>query len=197
MSSSNIQNGNYKLYLTYSFAEEKDVFNFLTNMNKNNMSFPNEFTLKNFTTVNHNINQDMNKDINQNQSFSKSKVQDSESETESDTDTESIDLLQNTNNQVNNKPIYNGLKKKINFSKRKRNDNDNSDASSIVSFTSDSESDDDTVCISKDTNSSKNKKKCKKRKRGPTNWDQFRAENAGQGWNKKEMSYRYNQLYNN
>ena len=71
MSSSNIQNGNYKLYLTYSFAEEKDVFNFLTNMNKNNMSFPNEFTLKNFTTVNHNINQDMNKDINQNQSFSK------------------------------------------------------------------------------------------------------------------------------
>ena len=54
-----------------------------------------------------------------------------------------------------------------------------------------------TVCISKDTNSSKNKKKCKKKKRGPTNWDQFRAENAGQGWNKKEMSYRYNQLYNN
>ena len=182
MSSSNIQNGNYKLYLTYSFAEEKDVFNFLTNMNKNNMSFPNEFTLKNFTNINHNINQ--------NQSSSKNKVQDSESETESDTDTESIDLLQNTNNQVNNKPIYNGLKKKINFSKRKRNDNDNSDASSIVSFTSDSESDDDTVCISKDTNSSINKKMCKKRKRETTTWNQFLAENAGKGWNKKEMSYR-------
>ena len=195
MSSSNIQNGNYKLYLTYSFSEEKDVFNFLTNMNKNNMSFPNEFTLKNFTNINHNINQNQNR--NQNQSSSKNKVQDSESETESDTDTESIDLLQNTNNRVNNKPINNGLKKKINFSKRKRNDNDNSDASSIVSFTSDSESDDDTVCISKDTNSSKNKKMCKKRKRETTTWNQFLAENAGKGWNKKEMSYRYNQLYNN
>ena len=73
MASNDTQNVNFKLVLTYLFPKENDVFNFLTNMNKNNMSFPNEFTLKNLTNVNDNINKDMNKDnnkdINQNQSF--------------------------------------------------------------------------------------------------------------------------------
>ena len=195
MSSNNTQNDNFKLQLTYLFSKEQDVFNFLTNMNSNNISFPDEFILKNLRNQNNNTNQNHN--TNQNQSFSKSKVQDSSSETESETDSDSVLLLQNTNNQVNNKTKNNGLKKKINFSKRNRIDDDKSDTNSIISFTSDSETENDTESVSKNTNMSKMKKMSKKRKRGPTNWDQFRAENAGQGWDKKEMSYRYNQLYNN
>ena len=95
-------------------------------------------------------------------------------------------------------------KNKINNLKRKRDDN--FDASSIVSFSSDSDTDDDITNNTsnymrtnknKNINKTKTKRIYKKRKRGPTNWDQFRAENAGQGWSYKEMSLRYNQLYNN